>query len=337
MKIVFCTLATHPERDEFIAQNAYRALNIGEVDAVVLVNGGNHIFEIQDWDKVHTVSFPWRDNFPESRNQYLRGVDRLQATWSDDILICVADADEFYSDKLWRQIRHIADWAVEQDKNQIAIQCHSITLNLAGARIQEHIDDYWKGLILLWEPEIKYIATGPDRITPSESSFVHEFLVIPTGTRYVQLSDPTLYYEHTKTIGDVWFRAARNVWAGGGGPNLGIANPWWQPFRTLVQSVAPYIQTSVDWENYLKEGNIHPRVKEEILSFRHIGTAHDPRTSLWPTWPDGTSEWREIAMSYFALLHPDQLPPEIVTEDKGKIDWYAEIERIHGTKIPQPV
>ena len=331
MKVVACLMASHPVRDESIAENVYRALDIGLVDGVVFVNGSErHRFEIEEWEGVHTVHRLWDDDFPKQRNQYLREVDRLQDDWQDDVLICTFDDDEVYSDVLWKRVRQIGDQALEQDRNQLAIRCHSITLNLEGKRIQEHLDDYFKGLILVGEPGIKYLSSVPDRITPSETSFVHEFLIIPTGTRYTQINDSTIFYEHIKMAGDVWFRAARNVWAGGGGPNIGDTNPWWKPFRRLVQSVAPRVQTSIDWENYLKAGNIHPKIKEEILSFRHIGTPYDLRKDLWPTFPDGCSEWREISQYYFIVARPDELPPEIIEADRGKIDWEGEIQRIHG-------
>src|SRR3990172_3308283 len=147
MRVILCLMASHPEREEFVSDNVYRALD--HVDAVAFVNGGRHHFEIQDWEKVHTVHRLWDDKFCENRNAYLRKVDDLVAQWQDDTLICVADDDELYSSELWRDIRAIGEWALENDRNQIGIRRHSVTLTRNGQKVREHVDDYFKGLIVL--------------------------------------------------------------------------------------------------------------------------------------------------------------------------------------------
>lgn len=320
MKIVYALMASHAGRDRFVARNVDKAFHYGNVDQVIFVNGGSHHFEIEDWDRVRTIRRPWRDNFPEQRNVYLRGVDEwVAAQEPDDVLVCTADDDEFYSAGLWYSIRDVAENAFENDFNHIAIRCHSVVLDLEGKKVRETVDEYWKALIFAWEPNVHYIAKGSDRQTLSTDSFVHEFLVIPSGARYTRLND-NLYYEHHKTELDVWLRAARNFWAGGGGPNLGSENPLWQPFKDLVRLVDSTIETSMDFEYCLQRGGIDERIKEAILDLRHIGTDYDPRTNLWRVWPDGTSEMREVSRYYFAI-HPNELPTSIREADEGKIDW----------------
>ncbi len=332
MKVLGCLMASHRDRESFVTRNVSRALEIGKVDAVVFVNGGDHRFAIESWPLVHTVHKLWADDFPGQRNCYLRKVDQLQNEWQEDVLLCTFDDDELYSTELWTNIREIGESALEADINNLAIRCHSVTLDREGREIRRTVDDYWKALIIVWEPGIEYVAVTYDG-SPARDSFVHEWLIIPSGTRYRRLDNP-LHYEHQKTVGEVWFRAARNVWAGGGGKNLGHLNPLWRPFQDLVRKHAPWVQTSKDFEDYLKAGDVAPEVKEAILGFRHLGTPHDSRKDLWPTWEDGTSEWREISLAYFAMHHPSELPREIIEQDRGKIDWVQHIEEVHG--IPAP-
>ena len=328
MKICYCLMASHVEREAEVNENIRRVLPY--IDAVVFVNGGPHKFEAESWERVDTVRRQWNDSFPAQRNAYLRRVDDFQRIWDDEVLIAVADSDEYYSVALLEQLNAIGQQSVENDRNQIAIQCHSITTAPNGGTVSKTIDQYWKGLLLLWEPSIEYIAVTYDGFTPSAESQVHEWLSVPSGIRYSQITDSDVYYEHRKPVGAVWLRAARNVWAGGGGKNLGQLSPLWLPFREFVQKHHPTVRTSLDFERLLERGNIHPILKQEILSFRHLGTEFDPRTNLWPTFPDATSEYREISRYYFIVAHPSELPTEIIAEDKGKIDWEREIGHIHG-------
>lgn len=320
-------MASHVERDAQLTENVRRAQD--HVDAVVFVNGNpNARFAIESWPSVITVRRPWSDDFPAQRNAYLDVAGELAA--ADDLLLCVFDTDEFYSDGLWRNVRRLGDWALEHDKNQLAIRSHDVTLTLDGTPIATHVSDYFKALLLLWEPGMRYVSVGYDGQTESTDSHVHEWLRIPSGARLARIDTPDWYYEHRKEMGATWLRAARNVWAGGGGRNLGRhAAVLWEPLKHLVRRHHPHVRTSMDFETQLRVG-LHPEIREFLLSIRHLGTDHDARRDLWPTWPDGTSEYREIVKAYFALYHPDELPASVVLADAGKIDWAADIMAIHG-------
>ena len=83
--------------------------------------------------------------------------------------------------------------------------------------------------------------------------------------------------------------------------NAGESQKLWRPFRELVKSI-----TGIDdwnsFNNYMVEGKIDQRLKDEMVKFR-LETGYD-----------GSSEWREIYKTYFMIYHPEEMPEELKNE-----------------------
>lgn len=300
------------------------------VDAAVVVDNGSTDGS-REWlraqEKVILVERQWNDSFVEGRNAYLRAIDRYaQEQKTQDIVACVADDDELYSDNLLQDLRQIASWMWEEDLNLLRVRSRTVETNWKGEVIWEHWDDWHKPLIMAWEPEMAYVGIG--------RSEVHEDLRIPSGRRERLLEDRgKYYYDHVKPHGEIWLRGIRNFFAGGGGPNLGELNPLWRPFREMVRRL-DRVENAAEFVTYLRSGNVHPQVLDWFAQYRKLGTKFDSTPPMWPVWPDGTSEVREGWLAYYVYLHPEELSLRFVVDDLDYMDYRREVLTIHGPKAP---
>ena len=300
------------------------------VDVAVVVDNGSTDGS-REWlraqEKVILVERQWNDSFVEGRNTYLRAIDQYaKREDTQDIVVCVADDDELYSDALLQDLHQIASMMWEEDLNLLRVRSRSVETDWQGKVMWSNWDDWHKPLIMAWEPGMSYVGIG--------RSEVHEDLRIPSGRRERLLEDGgKYYYDHVKPHGEIWLRGIRNFFAGGGGPNLGEANPLWRPFRAMVKEIAE-VENAAEFVKYLRAGGIHPRVLDWFTQYRKLGTPHDPTLPMWPGWPDGTSEVREGWLAYYVYLHPEELPLRYVVDDLAYADYRREVQIIHGPKAP---
>lgn len=330
MRIVHAMMADD-SRNENVVKNFSHSLPY--VDCAVLVNGGDIPLEVESWDRVITVYRRWDDQFTHQRNTYITKVGDLAEKWSEPVLLCVSDDDEFYTEPLWKSIRDIGQRAWEDDINVLRVRAKDTTVNRKGEVLDTRLAEWYKPLIFVYEPGMHYVGIG--------NSEVHEHMIMPSGYRIAHLGqdpDSHLYYEHVKEYGVIWPRAARNFFAGGGGPNLGETQSLWKPFREMVRRLTG-IERSNDFLKYLERGNIHKEIKDWFIRYRFEGTsefgAHEGRKDSY----DGSSEVREQFLAYFVYYHPEELDPALALADKqrGYIDYVAEISKIHGEEAVKTI
>jgi len=114
--------------------------------------------------------------------------------------------------------------------------------------------------------------------------------------------DTRLIYEHRKQENIIWKRGQRNLFCGGGGPNLGARNPHWVKLRQITDSLG--LKSWHEFERYMLAGNIDQRIKDEFI--KYVGL-----TEIFPGQTDGLSEMRECYKYYFLILHPEEIPEHL--------------------------
>lgn len=327
LKFYFCQMVTN--RLEMMRYNIERAYPY--FDQFVIVDGGSTdgtIEWLEQQDKVDIVHFKWCDDFPRSRNQYLKRVGELREE-NEVSICCVADDDEFYSLFLMGNLKLITEQVLKNNYNQLAVRCRSVSVDREGTRVWESLDNFWKPLLFKWEEGIHYADTR-----------LHESLIQPSGMRQTRANDfadtdREVLYEHIKQENVIWPRGMRNFYTYGGGPNLGKRQALWTPFRELLRRAGDF-ENWIAVEAYLEQGNIAQEIKDWFIKYRLEGTPtedhgipHEGRQEHY----DGASEIRECFLTYFVWFHPDELPLEIVASDKDFKDYAHEAKKIHGEDV----
>jgi len=263
-------------------ESVKRVLNY--VDKVIIVDGGSiddTIIYMRNWSKsdirIEFYIYPWRDNFPKQRNNYLKHVPT--GNW-----VIVSDPDEWFKEETAKQFRALAEEAEKHNLqwNGYVFRAHDIFLEGDKIISEKKPENSYKPLMFY-----KYESTNYDI-----SRNPHELLICNEGYRYKKVE---LFYEHRKQNQVIWIRGARNFFIGGGGPNLGIKNPIWIPFRELVRRKTG-ITTWDKFNEYLIKGNINNEIKKWMLEHRNENGY------------DGASEVRELYLTYFCIYHPEELP-----------------------------
>lgn len=303
------------------------------VDNYIIVDNGSNdgTFEwLSEFSAAHPrvtlVSRRWNDSFADARNAYMAVAEAMADARPDaPVFIAAADVDELYSDALLEDLREIAKWAALEDLNVIEPLSMNADLGWNGRPVAEWRGGYYKPLMFVWEPGMRY-EDAPGHF--------HEDLKTHTGWRLAHLDDADgrYFYRHAKPYGEIWLRATRNFFAGGGGPNLGERNPLWRPFRALFERVG--ITTSDQMRAYLQKGEVDPDILRWFVEHRLLGTPFDPTPPMWAEWPDGTSEVREGFLAYYVYLHPERMCPDWVEADRHYMDYASEVRTIHGPKSP---
>ena len=319
------------DRLESVRHNLMRVLPF--VDAAVIVDNGS-TDGTRAWlrtlaPKVLLVERVWNDSFVGARNAYMEAVEEIARESERPTILCTSDDDELYSDGLLRDLRRIAEEIFLDDVNFLRVRVKDTETDWQGEVIRSQLGEWQKPLIYVWEPDIRYVGVN--------HSEVHENLFIPSGVRRRVLADVngTYFYEHRKKYGEIWPRAIRNAFAGGGGMNLGELCPWWRDFQGLVREETG-ANTSDAFVRFLRDApQLPPRLAEFFIAKRLLGTQWDSTPPLWPGWPDGTSEWREAFLAYYVYFRPSQMPFNLIEQDKMYKDYRAECRTIHGPASPE--
>ena len=273
-KITFCQMTQNRLSETVACVEKY----LPYVDRVIIVDGGSiddTIFTMRNWaDEEPKLEFylsPWRDDFSWQRNNYLSKVE--DNTWA-----LVSDPDELFEIELLENMRQLIDFAEQNDKDMIGFQCRSVSLK-GKKRVWESLDNYQKRLLFKKYANTRYHGNP------------HESLTHPH-----KIMDTKLVYEHVKQENIIWHRGARNMFCGGGGPNLGSKNKEWVELREICNSLG--VNNWHAFDKYLLEGKIDERLSTWLIKQRTQDGF------------DGASEHREMYKLYYRVYHPELEPEE---------------------------
>ena len=245
------------------------------VDRAVIVDGGSiddTIITMRNWSeeepKLDFYLHPWRDNFPWQRNNYLSRVE--DNTWA-----LVSDPDEMFETATLEVMRDMIEAAETRGKDMVGFQCRSVSYK-GPKRVWENLDEYHKRLLFKKYPETRYVGNPHEGLTGHPQRMMN--------TSYI--------YEHVKQENVIWHRGARNLFVGGGGPNLGDRNHRWTDLREIASSLG--LENWHDFDKYLVAGNIDARIKHWMNKYKDLGGF------------DGSSEHREMWKLYFLTYHPEE-------------------------------
>jgi len=228
---------------------------------------------------------PWIDNFPEMRNHYLGQV-------KDGDWVIVSDPDEWFGEQFVKDLRDVIPQLEKENVDLALINSHDIWHKNDGSIESELKSSFYKNLIFRFKTGTKYVGVG-------EAGNVHEQLVFAGGSpKTVQLADK-YFYEHHKFLWEVWERAMRNVFIGGGGNNRGKTNPKWEPLRRICSKL-----NLLNWNDlraYMRKGDIHPSLKQWIIDNRREGKDYEHEMM------EGGFRW------YYEYLHPEEKPEGMTT------------------------
>jgi hypothetical protein len=243
--------------------------------------------------RLHPVQFKWTDDMPAMRNAYLEEAKRLGATWC-----VVSDPDELFSEDLAKNLRRLIEENDTLGYNLLPVHARDQFDNVEWLDELDLLKEtpggyretgFWKPLLIFKiYPDTHYEGVGVEKN-------VHEMLRSSTPWNPKNLPKE-YYYTHRKSALRIWRNAARNMFIGGGGDNVGDLNPYWRELREICYSHK--IDTWPDFEEQVKTGFEDPRFKHWLFE-----ALQAPPTN-WGT------ETRETCKWYFTF-HKDQITPEI--------------------------
>jgi len=218
---------------------------------------------------------PWEDSMVKMRNHY---VEKVQ---TDDWVI-VHDPDEWFNEDFCNDVRKIIARVETSPIDVVLINSHD-TFTGADGKTSTNVSDFFKNLVFRKRVDTHYEGVG-------QVKEVHETLIIP-GMQQQAKIDKKYWYEHVKYWWEVWERAARNVFLGGGGNNVGERNPSWLPLRKACDDLG--LKNWPQAREYFRKGGIHKCLKEWLWAVRFEGF-------------DFHHEMLEFGRWYFEYLHPEE-------------------------------
>jgi hypothetical protein len=283
------------------------------VDYVIIVEDGS-LNELQRqklkaYPNLILKTVEFKDNLPEYRNAYLEEAKKLKADW-----VIVSDPDELFCEELLKDLRQIIDWAEANGYNMLGVNCREAFVAVEWLDDLDKLkespggyreSDFWKNLIFKLYPDLRYEGVG-------KTKTVHETWYSCVPWKAINLPKK-YYYEHRKSALKIWRNAARNLFMGGGGDNVGDLNPYWVELRQICDKLG--IKTWQEFESYLKKGNVAPELMDWLIK----------ALNAKPT--DYGVETRETAKYYFAL-HPEDITPgvEYLLKNPPEMDEEAKVE-----------
>jgi hypothetical protein len=307
-KIVFCQATFDQDLDD--TKKCIERVS-PHVDATVIAYdqslSPSQVAELQAMGVV-TVFFEWHDNMPLMRQAYLVTAKEIGADW-----ICVSDPDELYSEELAKNLRRLIEASDAQGYNLLPVHCIDQFENVEFLDDLDKLKetpggyretDFWKPLLIFKVyPDTHYEGVGAKKN-------VHEMLKSSTEMKARNL--PKEYpYVHHKSALRIWRNAARNMFIGGGGDNVGDLNPYWMQLRDICSDPSINIQTWPQFEEQVKKGfeELRPGQGDDRLKRWLFDALQAPPTN-WGTEVRETSKW------YYAL-HRDEVTPEVLERIKN--------------------
>jgi CDP-glucose 4,6-dehydratase len=233
------------------------------------------------------ITYPFQDNLPAMRNVYLEEAKKIDPhAW-----LVVSDPDELISLNTCQNLRDIIKQAESEGINMIGINSHDIWVDAdkmdAGIAQKEapyKQSDFFKYLIFKIAPDFRYEGVG-------HAKNVHETWYAPSLYREAYHLTKEYYYEHRKSILKIYRNAARNLFIGGSGDNMGDNNPTFVELHKITKSLG--IDTWKQFEDAMVFGNIPHELLEFIVAHRSDSKYN---------WE---SEVREMFQWYF-MMHPEE-------------------------------
>ena len=307
MKLIFCQATFNQDLED--TKKCIERVGPYVDEVVIAYDQSLSPSEVAELQALHvvTVFFEWHDNMPLMRQAYLVSAKERGADW-----IAVSDPDELYSEELCKNLRHFIEEADSLGYNLLPIHCMDQFDNVEWLDELDKLKetpggyretDFWKPLLVFKVyPDTHYEGVGVKKN-------VHEMLKQSTEMKARNL--PKEYpYVHHKSALRIWRNAARNMFIGGGGDNVGDLNPHWGKLRRICASVG--IEAWPAFEEQVKKGSftlLQPWLLEALQA---------PPTN-WGT------ETRETAKWYYAL-HKDEVTPEILEKIKTPPKLTPEME-----------
>ncbi|KKL10278.1 hypothetical protein LCGC14_2557450, partial [marine sediment metagenome] len=295
--IVFATMVA-AERITETLEHVTRAKNFNKFDRYVIVVNETKYNKLRDDHKKLLQEFGcevytrlWNDNFPDARNAYLEKCQN--GDW-----VVVSDSDEHFCNDLLNNIDHITKEADDDGIGLLLINSHDIWYE-DRLKTNKTKSDHYKNLIFRKNIDTYYIGVG-------ETKNVHEELRLADSTKVKKLDDK-YYYEHHKEVSEVWERATRNVFIGGGGNNVGDRNEEWVRLREICTEMG--INEWADFKRHLEDVQIDKKLHDWIIKNRREGF-------------DWENEMVDI-FRWYRYLHPDRIPEGVkiltITNERAKI------------------
>jgi len=265
---------------------------------------------------VVVVRFEWHDNFPEGRNVYIQRAKELDADW-----VVVSDPDEGFNERFWTDIKENVKLAERRGINMLAVNAHDAFETFEWLdeldRVQQvpsgyRSGDFYKQLVFKLYPDLKYEGVGVTKA-------VHETWHGSVPWKSARLPKDTIWYTHTKSALDVWRNAARNLFAGGGGDNVGEVNPLWKPLREITDSLG--LKKWKDVREYVESGGKREGLNPELIAW--VKKALTFSATNWGTECREFGKWGVYYNRYllsdqeveFGLANPPKMTPEIEAEN----------------------
>lgn len=308
---VYCTIASPDRLDELII---HLSRIKKAVDRIVVIC--NNLGDVKKWDPkgldilhelgAETYEREWNGSFPDARNEY------IQKTQHGDWLI-VSDSDEHFSDSFIDEIDTVLDQMNKRKKLYARINAHDLTYPFNYDRTidplpKELISEHMKLLIFKHLPHMHYTGIG-------ETKAVHEMLMPPPPQEYIMDLPKHYWYVHIKQEQEIWERALRNVYIGGGGNNAGEHNKSWMPLLKICHSLK--INSYFELDEYMKKGETDFLLRKWIIDNRQKGMNFE-------------DEMVDIFKYYFYYLHPEEKPNGIDVIEELAVGSLAELMKFVG-------
>jgi nucleoside-diphosphate-sugar epimerase/glycosyltransferase involved in cell wall biosynthesis len=260
------------------------------VDATIIAEPGD-LTEAQKKSLIDqgciVKTYTFKDDLPAMRNEYLTEAKKLDPyAW-----IVVSDPDELISEKTCKDLRQIIAAAEADGNNMIGLYAHDIWIDAEkmddGEKQKEapyRESGFWKYLLFKIAPDFRYEGVG-------HAGRVHETWYAPSLYRSAVHLTKEYYYEHRKSVMKIYRNAARNLFIGGSGDNLGDLNPTFVELHKITAALN--IDTWPQFEAYMKKGNIDKPLYE------FLGKHRSDSSYSWE------SEVRETFKWYFGM-HPQE-------------------------------
>lgn len=161
----------------------------GTIDYLLSINNKNQN------DKIEIYNHPWKDNFPEQRNNYLKHFTEKQSQG----YILVSDTDEHFTIDTLQNLRSIIKTTKSEGCNGIKFLAYDIIIddNNTNKIIEEHVSksNFHKPLMFKYHPSIKYNGSAHENI---EGSF--------------RWKPVDFTYQHIRSHKKIMERAIQNFW-----------------------------------------------------------------------------------------------------------------------------